>query len=96
MSGRGRGSRAAFVKGWALARVRSKVGFALCIENTDSEDLERGKVYVIRPDAAAKREGYVRVVRCSPQAESAQPAAADAERARLSAGLGRSEKWDDT
>jgi hypothetical protein len=45
-----------------MARVRSKVGFALCIENTDSEDLERGKVYVIRPDAAAKREGYVRVV----------------------------------
>jgi hypothetical protein len=45
-----------------MARVRSKVGFALCIENTDSEDLERGKVYVVRPDAAAKREGYVRVV----------------------------------
>ena len=45
-----------------MARVRSKIGFALCIENTDSEDLERGKVYVIRPDAAAKREGYVRVV----------------------------------
>ena len=45
-----------------MARVRSKVGFALCIENTDSEDLERGKVYVIRPDAAAKREGYIRVV----------------------------------
>ncbi len=45
-----------------MARVRSKVGFALCIDNTDAEDLERGKVYLTRPDASAKREGYVRVV----------------------------------
>jgi hypothetical protein len=45
-----------------MARVRSKVGFAVCIDNTDCEDLEIGTVYVIRPDASAKREGYVRVV----------------------------------
>lgn len=45
-----------------MSRVRSKVGFALCIDNTDSDDLERGKVYLIRPDASAKREDYVRVV----------------------------------
>jgi hypothetical protein len=45
-----------------MARVRSSVEFALCIDNTDAEDLERGKVYQIRPDASAKREGYVRVV----------------------------------
>jgi hypothetical protein len=45
-----------------MARVRSKVGFALCIENADADDLERGKVYVTRPDASAKREGYIRVI----------------------------------
>lgn len=45
-----------------MARVRSRVGFALCIDSTDAEDLERGKVYLVRPDASAKREGYVRVV----------------------------------
>jgi hypothetical protein len=45
-----------------MASVRSRVGFSLCIDNTDCDDLERGKVYVTRPDAAAKRDGYIRVV----------------------------------
>lgn len=45
-----------------MALVRSEVGFAVCIANTDCEDLEIGKVYVIRPDAAARQEGHVRVV----------------------------------
>jgi hypothetical protein len=39
-----------------------KQAFVLCIENRDSEDLEKGKVYAVVPDAEAKREGYLRVV----------------------------------
>ena len=39
-----------------------KQAFVLCIENRDSEDLEKGKVYAVIPDAKAKHEGYLRVV----------------------------------
>ncbi|HUT69028.1 MAG TPA: hypothetical protein VMW89_00005 [Desulfatiglandales bacterium] len=36
--------------------------FALCIENKDSEDLEKRKIYQILVDEAAAKEGYLRVV----------------------------------
>ena len=36
--------------------------FALCIENTDCEDLEKRKIYQILPDEEAAQEGYLRVV----------------------------------
>ena len=36
--------------------------FALCIENSDCEDIEKRKFYQILPDEAAIREGYLRVV----------------------------------
>ncbi len=36
--------------------------FALCIENRDSEDLEKRKIYVVVPDEEAAKEGYLRVV----------------------------------
>jgi hypothetical protein len=36
--------------------------FALCIENTDCDDLEKGKVYRSIPDDDAAQEGYLRVV----------------------------------
>jgi hypothetical protein len=36
--------------------------FALCIENKDSEDLEKRKIYQVLPDAEAKAEGYLRVI----------------------------------
>jgi len=36
--------------------------FALCIENKDSEDLEKRKIYVVVPDEDAEKEGYFRVV----------------------------------
>lgn len=45
-----------------MAQARSKFAFALCIEDKDCDDIEKGKVYPIRSDAAAKREGYLRVV----------------------------------
>ena len=37
-------------------------GFALCIDDRDCEDLEKGKVYQILPDDTAAQEGYLRVV----------------------------------
>jgi hypothetical protein len=36
--------------------------FALCIENKDSEDLEKRKIYVVVPDEEAAKEGYLRVI----------------------------------
>jgi len=45
-----------------MTRVRPKTLFALCIENTDCNDLERGKVYAVLPDETAAQEGYLRVI----------------------------------
>lgn len=36
--------------------------FALCVENRDSEDLERRKLYAVVPDEEAAKEGYLRVI----------------------------------
>jgi hypothetical protein len=36
--------------------------FALCVENKDSEDLEKRKIYVVLPDEDAEKEGYFRIV----------------------------------
>ena len=36
--------------------------FALCIENKDCEDLEKGKIYQVLPDEEAEKEGYLRVI----------------------------------
>ena len=36
--------------------------FALCINNSDCEDLEKRKLYQILPDKAATQEGYMRVI----------------------------------
>jgi hypothetical protein len=36
--------------------------FALCIENKDSEDLEKRKIYQVLPDEDAEKEGYLRVI----------------------------------
>jgi hypothetical protein len=44
-----------------MAKVKRKTKFALCIENRECDDLEKGKVYAILPDARAKRDGYLRV-----------------------------------
>jgi hypothetical protein len=45
-----------------MATPRKRVQFALCIDNKDAEDLEKGKVYQILPDASAKKSGFVRVI----------------------------------
>lgn len=39
-----------------------KMTFVLCIEDKDCEDLEKRKFYSSLPDAAAKRDGYLRVI----------------------------------
>lgn len=36
--------------------------FVLCINSTDAEDLEKGKVYRVVADAVAESEGMLRVV----------------------------------
>ncbi|MEN6334748.1 MAG: hypothetical protein ABFE01_10840 [Phycisphaerales bacterium] len=36
--------------------------FALCVENKDSEDLEKRKIYIVVPDEDAEKEGYFRVI----------------------------------
>ena len=40
----------------------SESRFVLCIENSDSADLEKRKIYEILPDEEAAREGYLRVI----------------------------------
>ena len=36
--------------------------FALCVENTDAEDLERRKVYQVIPDEKAEADGFFRII----------------------------------
>jgi hypothetical protein len=45
-----------------MAKTQRKAKFVLCIEDRDCDDLEKGKVYAVLPDASATRDGYVRVV----------------------------------
>ncbi len=45
-----------------MAEPRYRTSFALCIEDTDCDDLEKGKVYPVLPDDTAAQEGYLRVV----------------------------------
>ncbi len=45
-----------------MATADPKSKFALCIENRDCDDLEKGKVYRTIPDEDAAKEGYLRVV----------------------------------
>ena len=40
----------------------SESRFALCIENSECEDLEKREIYQILSDAEAAQEGYLRVV----------------------------------
>ena len=45
-----------------MMEPRPNIRFALCVENRDSEDLEKRKIYVVLPDEDAEKEGYFRVV----------------------------------
>ena len=45
-----------------MGQLQQTIDFALCIENRDCDDLERGKVYQVLSDDSAAKEGYLRVV----------------------------------
>lgn len=45
-----------------MASVESKTKFALCIRDADCDDLQKGMVYLVRPDDLANSDGYLRVV----------------------------------
>ena len=45
-----------------MTKAQARQKFVLCIENKDCDDLEKGKVYALLPDAKAKRDGYIRVI----------------------------------
>jgi len=45
-----------------MAKSQTTRNFLLCVMSKDCEDLEKGKVYPVLPDARAKRDGYVRVI----------------------------------
>lgn len=36
--------------------------FAVCVRNTECEDLELRKVYEVLPDKRAERDGYIRIL----------------------------------
>ena len=42
--------------------AKNKKKFVLCIENKDTDDLEKRKIYQIIPDSNAEKEGYIRIV----------------------------------
>jgi hypothetical protein len=45
-----------------MTQPRANEQFALCVENKDTEDLEKRKIYVVLPDEEAEKEGYLRVI----------------------------------
>ncbi len=45
-----------------MTEPRANEQFALCVENKDTEDLEKRKIYVVLPDEEAEKEGYLRVI----------------------------------
>ena len=45
-----------------MAKKPDRAGFAVCVANQGSDDLQIWKLYRILPDAAATAEGYLRVV----------------------------------
>lgn len=45
-----------------MVKESKEQSFALCIENKESEDLEKRKIYTVLPDDEAAKEGYLRIV----------------------------------
>ena len=45
-----------------MSQANLQSGFVLCLRNDGCDDLEPGKVYQVRSDAAAEKDGYLRVV----------------------------------
>ncbi len=45
-----------------MAQQAQSIRFALCIDNKECDDLEKGKVYQVLADDVAAHEGYLRVI----------------------------------
>lgn len=45
-----------------MSKPGSPSKFVLCVRTGDAEDLDARKVYEVRPDPKAAKEGYLRVV----------------------------------
>ena len=45
-----------------MKRETVKKVLVLCIENKDSDDLEKRKIYQVLPDDGAEKEGYLRII----------------------------------
>ena len=45
-----------------MTKARTQTKYVLCIGNTDCDDLEKGKVYPVLPDAKAKQNGFIRII----------------------------------
>ena len=45
-----------------MTQSQKNIAFALCVENRESDDLQKGKVYQVLSDDLAAQEGYLRVV----------------------------------
>ena len=46
----------------SMNETNERYKFALCIESTDAEDLERRKVYQVIPDEKAEADGFFRII----------------------------------
>jgi len=42
--------------------AHSAVRFFICVADEAGDDLQKGKVYIVMPDPAAERDGFLRVV----------------------------------
>ena len=45
-----------------MKKPDEEIRYAICIDNRDSEDLEKRKIYKVLPDEVAKEEGYLRII----------------------------------
>jgi len=45
-----------------MKKSDEEMRYAICIDNRDSEDLEKRKIYRVLPDEVAKEEGYLRII----------------------------------
>lgn len=42
--------------------AETTIRFAVCVRNTDAEDLELRKVYQVLPQSSSNEDGYLRVI----------------------------------
>ena len=45
-----------------MTAKNEETDYVLCIDNRDSEDLEKRKIYQVLTDDDAKQEGYLRII----------------------------------